>query len=222
MLKYKNYNKHILLIKEFPKRLEKLKHLKWKKFYVLLKNKNKRDLKLKKGLISVLIIKKSLYFWEKKKNNFLFAKLFNIFYNGGIKISTLKKNMEKSNSFLIKKYLLKPIYKINILFWILNWCKSTREFKYFMFYHKITINNKILKNINFLKKGDIISFNILFNKFTNLQLKSITSKIILSFIEIDIYNNSFIIIKDLSELNINDFYLSINTYYNTLDIKSKK
>jgi len=76
---------------------------------------------------------------------------------------------------------------------------------------------------------EIFNFNSLWIKhsesiqlkkeFKKLKLKSTTVDSVFTFLEVDYYTNTIVIVKDLSELTSEDFYLLITEFYNLKKIK---
>jgi hypothetical protein len=79
------------------------------------------------------------------------------------------------------------------------------------------LNNTFLTSIAFLKKGDIIQLP----KKAKLSFNTSSSKSLLfhTFLELDYYTNTIIILKDLTSLNQKDFILLTRSVYNMLDLK---
>ena len=79
------------------------------------------------------------------------------------------------------------------------------------------MNNKKI-DINFiLKKGDIISFNSK-KLYKHLNFEEISSKFlnnnaVYSFIEVDLYTKSLVVLKDINELTLADLNLLITDYF---------
>ena len=87
----------------------------------------------------------------------------------------------------------------------------------------ILVNGKQISGNFFLKKGDIVSFNLskvhenlefstLFNNFLNNEL-------FYSFVEIDYYTKTLIVLKDLKDLTLDDLNLLITDYFDIYKLK---
>jgi ribosomal protein S4 len=113
------------------------------------------------------------------------------------------------------KCLVKPEYWIDILLWKLRFFNSSYEARQQIYNGVILLNNKnILGNV-YLKSGDIITFKNFFK--LNIELNNkyfLNNQKIYSFVEIDYYTNTIIIIKDFFELELNDLcLLNTESYY---------
>ena len=80
---------------------------------------------------------------------------------------------------------------------------------------QITVNNKFVAGNFFLKKGDIISFDS--DSFLKINLSSNFSRIYTqqkycTFVEVDVYSQTLVVVKDLKDLTSDDFNFFINEY----------
>ena len=136
------------------------------------------------------------FFWEKKKkaykNGLLLKNSLEVFLGNSYKKKTIKKSLlrffKKSKSL----YLLKLLFRFDILLWKLNLTKSSRIAKNLIRKGFFTINNTKKLNPNYIVKyNDIVSCKIHKKEFCLTRLKS-------SFpIEIDYYTNSFVLSREI-------------------------
>jgi hypothetical protein len=87
----------------------------------------------------------------------------------------------------------------------------------------VQVNGCFRKGNYFLRKGDIISFNSKY-RAEYLDLKEsksafFSSKVIPTFVEVDYYSNCVVVLKDVEELTVEDFYLLIKDSYCLKKIK---
>ena len=79
------------------------------------------------------------------------------------------------------------------------------------------VNNKVVKNVVDLLKGDII--NVLTSK-KNFVFNNLKNTFFLhTFIEVDFYTNQIVIVKNLNELTKKDFLLLSRDLYNILELQ---
>lgn len=212
--KYKNYNK-IELVAKFPLRILKFKRPKWNHLKDLFLN---RPL-LGKELIDITSITNECTTWDRvsqayterlKSYSFLSASL-----NNTINLKKLKKaSTIKLRKDIYSNLYFRNYYKLCALTWFSNFFTSSFEAKQKIHAKKLTVNDKIATSNLSLNKGDIISIsdnNIVvssvFKKY-NQNLNFITN------IEIDYYTQNLIIVKDLTELSEEDYYLLCLDYIN--------
>ena len=184
---FKKLTKSTLFLKLLPKRILNFKRPKWKKLQLLL-NKNSKKV-IKKNLQNKRwkkILKKS------SLNGLLLKNSLEVFLGNSYKKKTIKKSLlrffKKSKSL----YLLKLLFRFDILLWKLNLTKSSRIAKNLIRKGFFTINNTKKLNPNYIVKyNDIVSCKIHKKEFCLTRLKS-------SFpIEIDYYTNSFVLSREI-------------------------
>ena len=210
---YKSYSQLKTFIYIVPSlRILKFKRTKWKSL--------QKNLKFFFSFLLFRKRKKSISDTSKFPNNFLYIYSFvkenrvKSFYKISIelknsiyaffnqKVSTgyykkiLKKKLDDRKQ-LFLEILIKPFFQLEILLWKLSLFKTISEIKQALVYKQIKINNFFILNNIVLKKGDIISL---------VQNKLMKSKkmptFLWSFVEIDYYSNTIIIIKDLTEFDV--------------------
>ena len=220
--KYSIFYKIGNFLKKFPLKLLKFKRPKWNIF----KKKNLKGFKLKKKIINetqnFFKIKKNFKFWLKKKiykqDAKLTKKITSCLFNNSIKFKNIKKRIKKNKERILfnNNCLVRPFYRIDTLLYQLYICKSYYQAKQLVYSKKVFLNNQLLMSPKkFLKCGDIITFKNL--DFSLFNIKKISNKYsksneILSFIELDPYTNSFIIIKNFKSLSMKDINISKTEY----------
>lgn len=219
--KYKNFSKLNAVFSRVPLRILKFHRTKWKKIQQLISKKIK-----KKNLFScrhLLFTKKWIFYnskysfgvYLKKYFDCIFDKAFSLLFFKKLKFlnKKLKKNIEYSI------YLIRPEFRIDIFFWRLNFFSSCYEARVFINNKKILINNKSVHSNYFLKKGDIISLKF-FTCNNKLKLKSFNNFKIFSFVEIDYYTNTVVILKDYITLTEKDLRFFFDSFVDINKFKS--
>lgn len=97
-------------------------------------------------------------------------------------------------------FLIKPNYRQDIILWYLNFFENTVASKFFIKQGAVLINNKSLTGCTFIKKGDILCVQKHVSNIKNLRKKYYKSKKLFSFVELDYYTNTAIIVKSEQEL----------------------
>ncbi len=217
--KYKQYSKNKELSANIPSRILRFNRPKWKFFQKKLDQLNKPT----NLFVNPLVRKASDKYWEKSTDYFkdgiqLKRHLMNS-YDASVKISFFKKKIKKRNQVksLLLKFLVKPVYRVDVLLSRLHLFYSTYQTRQFIKYGIILVNNKKIDINYILKKGDIISFNSK-KIHKHLEFKSICSKFlnnnsVYSFVEMDLYTNNLIILKDINELTQGDLNLLVGDYF---------
>lgn len=208
--KYKNYSKLTAFFKKFPiTRIEKFNRPKWKKLQVFLKTKTITQQKF----FNNLVLKVHYKHWDKLKSTYkdglqTKAAVCALFDNA-VSTKFFKKEfctaLKPLNKNLITSSLFKLLYRVDILLWKLNFFKSAFAAQQEINNLNILINNKPIQSNFFVSKGDIITFKkILPQIFLSTQIE-----FLYSFIEVDYYSNTIVIIKDLTHLSPEDNNLII-------------
>ena len=199
--KYKSWSK--ITSSSFPLRIIKFKKTKWKKIKkILLRTKN--NFLFSDHSIQVLQSKT----WDRIKN----------YYNNRIllrlklkqrydyKFSKLK-NYSNEKEFLTKNFLKKE-YRLDLILYNLKFFLSLYQAKQYIKNGFVSVNNVIIKSENvILWKGDIIKVS---DKKTNCWNKIVKKELIFSFLEVDYYTKTFVIIKDLNNINFQDIIYNFN------------
>lgn len=230
--KYKGFKLSGIVLKKFPLRLLKFRRPKWGVLQqqlkvVLLKQQRrlKKPIKYNRtsSLINSFLIKNTFKSWSKTKKYFKIGfKNKNVLVNRfdqAIKFSFLHK---RSKCFTLKKdfilnYLVYPEFRIDILLWNLNLFSSSYHARQAINNNEILVNNRFVKANTFLKKGDIISFvdtDFSFYTFKKIVDSYSKNEKFLTFIEIDYYTKTIILLKSYKELSSEDLFLLVTEYIN--------
>ena len=148
-------------------------------------------------------------------------KSFSSLYNNTVKFEKTDKLTTKVGLYAF--HVIKPLYRIDILLWYLNYFVSSSDARQNIHNRKVFVNGKIAKVNYFLKKGDVISLSKspAFEKkrsYSRVRRKYKTNKLIFSFIEHDCYSNTILIIKDLFDLSSDDFRLLVEKHIKVQDL----
>lgn len=225
--KYKIYTKSPITPTKFCLRILKFNRPKWKR----LQKNLIRLLKKKPKFIRQLTIKNRLRVWSRVKSKYKSGlntkNSISMLFDNSISKKTLKKNLffYKKNEIddIFRVALIKPQFRIDILLSNLNLFFTSYQARQSINSGIILVNGKTVASNYFLKKGDIICFK----KFSISHLSSLKnlfsfyskSKYFASFLEIDHYTKTIIIIKDYVQLGEEDFSLMLS---NSFDLKLLK
>lgn len=207
--KYQIYNKLTLRLKKFPLRILKFKRPKWFKLQKTLTSLQKKDL-----LPNLFLYKNSYRSWDKVKKyykNFLQTKRSFLAFQD-YKVSKYEKSLFLKKE-IILHYFIKPEFRLDTLLWSLYFFESSFEASYRINSGFVFVNGKRAYSTKFLQKGDIITIKCSSNVTKCLSKYSFHKKI-LSFVEVDYYTNTVIVIKNYNELSEEDICLSACDYLN--------
>lgn len=211
--KYKNFADNYVFINFFPRaRLLKFKRPKWLKLKRLLEKKSK-----KKFLLNNFILKASLKRWDRikfyYKEGLIIKRALSSFYDNSFSTATFKKFIKVKNTKLLLTLfinsLVKPLFKLDVLLWKLQFYNSIFEAKQAIVTNKILINLNFNKTKTWVAKGDIIQVNDLKKIYSNSGLLFLNS-----FFEIDYYTNTIIVLKDPSDATKQDFIFLLRNFIN--------
>ena len=235
--KYKGYEKTTIVFERFPLRILKFKRPKWKKIQKLIVYR-KKSRPVKKSLLKKLAREPENRFFDAFVNYldpYSWYKVKKYYENGRrIRSSVLKlfdktlvaksfsrslrrsrKSFQVDDNYL--KILVKPEYKLDILLWRLGFFRSSYQSSQAINEKKVLINNICVKKNTFLRKGDVITFSSLYKQdnlvIQRVKTRFLKSQSVLTFVEVDYYSNSIIIVKDLNDLGLEDLYLIVKDYY---------
>jgi ribosomal protein S4 len=225
--KYKIYTKSSIIPTKFCLRILKFNRPKWKR----LQKNLIRTSKKKPRFIRQLAIKTRLKSWSRVKSKYKSGlntkNAISTLFDNSISKKLLKKNLffykkaEVDNVF--RTAIVKPQFRIDILLSNLNLFFTSYQARQSINSGLILVNNKRISNNYFLKKGDMISFKkISVSHFFSLKtFFSYHSKsdYLASFLEIDHYTKTIIILKDYVQLGEEDFFLTVS---NSFDLKLLK
>lgn len=194
--------------------IKNLKNSKQSKKNFLKFNKVKEIKKniLKNFFFNFVAVKSKINSWQRLRFFFkesLFMKnAVRKYFDGQFSLSYFKKAFKKPQTrcFSISSVFIRPEFRLDVLLWRLKIFSS-------VFFSKMAIRNKqvtvngLNKNFDFyLVKGDVIKFSQV--KTYNLKkyfLKYFKVIFIPSFIELDFYTNTIVVLKSFNNFKIGDF-----------------
>ncbi len=206
--KYKTYSR-IDVSPKFPKRLLKLKRPKW--------NLLKDDLKIilsdqdNFNLIDSDVVLGDTFGWSRVsrtyKSRLEFYASLSTRFDQSVKVRRLKSYRIVSRFDNYVKHLAEGFFKVTVLLWASSFFKSTFESKQHIDSLGIILNGASLKSNEFLYSGDVISvLDKNFNLQKNLS-KYFDNNQILSFVELDYYSQTAVVLKDIQNLSEEDLNL---------------
>lgn len=217
--KYKVYNK-VDLISKFPVRILKFKRPKWHRLQEMLLNQNN----LGTELIDITAIKTDFKVWNKVKRAYKERlksySLLSAIFDNTIKVKKLKAQSNiKIRKKMYLKYFYENYYKTCSLLWFSNFFASSFQSRQKIASRSIFVNNKIASPNSILKNGDVIS--IVDNSIDiNNTIKKYNSTLsMLTHVEVDYYSQNVIVVKDISDLSEEDFFLLTPDYVNTQQLR---
>lgn len=209
--KWTGAQKKILSLQTQIKALQRPKK---RKNFSLKKNRVKQIKKniLKNFFFNFVAVKSKTNSWQRLRFFFkesLFMKnAVRKYFDGQFSLSYFKKFFKKPQTrcFSISSVFIRPEFRLDILLWRLKIFSS-------VFYSKIAIRNKqitvnnLVKNFDFyLAKGDIIKFsNLKTYSLKKYFLKYFKILFIPSFLEVDFYTNTIVVLKSFNDFKISDF-----------------
>lgn len=103
-------------------------------------------------------------------------------------------------------------FRLDIFLWRLRIFKTSYQAGLFINHNFVRVNSKIVRSNYVLNRGDIISFDGKINFFSNL--KRLKKTLLLnSFLEIDYYTNSIVLLSSVKEMTPLNFSLFMKTYF---------
>lgn len=217
--KYKIHNK-IDLISKFPLRVLRFKRPKWQRLKDIFLQRNT----LGKELIDITAIKNDFKVWDKvnraykerlKSYSYLSASL-----NNSLNIRKLKQESSiKIRKSLYSKLYFQNFYKPCTLVWLANFFASSFEARQKITEKSMFINNKIATPNSSLTKGDIISITDSKLKIEKVIKKYNLNYSFLTHVEVDYYSQEMALVKDISDLSEEDYYLLCLDYVNIQSLR---
>lgn len=235
--KYKGYEKATIIFERFPLRVLRFKRPKWKKIQKLVLYRKKTRV-FKRSVLKKSFREPANRFFDAFVNYLDPYSWYRVkkYYENGRRIrSSVLKSFDKTlvakafrmclkrskRSFQVDdtylKIVVKPEYKLDILLWRLGFFRSSYQTCQAINEKRVYVNSICVKKSTFLRKGDIVTFNP-FRKQDNFVIQKVKSSFlksqsILTFVEVDYYSSSIIIIKDLDDLGLEDLYLIVKDYH---------
>jgi ribosomal protein S4 len=228
--KYKIYTQSSATFIKYPQRIFNFRRSKWKKLQNKLLRfqhslffsavKKKRAKAPNHSFFDNFLSKVPFKFWQKLRGHYKkglqvknnIRKLFddNVRHQFFKRTLTSKKNQSLKETVLLT--LVKPLFKIDILLGNLNFYSSSYQARQAVNNKQISVNNKSVNGNYYLKKGDIVCIDSSFLLSTVFLKKSLYN-FFLTFVEIDYYTKTVVIVKDLNELSFEDLYIVILHYF---------
>lgn len=215
--KYKLHENFASGLRKLPLRVLKFKRPKWASI--------KKKLRIKR-----FIWKFNKKIWQKPrfvnllkiciKKKFYMNKVFGIklqtkkyvssLYDNTIKVNWDYKEKFRKNS--ICNVIAKPMYRMDIILWYLNFFSSAAAAKQFLNSKGVLVNNKPVGSNYILKQGDVFSFDLpdsiqTLNSYKTIKSKFLKSRHMFPYLEYDYYSNSFFVLKSWNQLTQNDLTL---------------
>lgn len=220
--KYKLHQNLSASSKKLPLRIQKFNRPKWnlvKKKFTGFRRKNFLNIFIKN--ISVRSVGRLKRYHKTKLQ--LKWYLLSLFDNSVLIKSFKNVKLRKD---LISLYFVKPLYRVDILIWYLNYFASSFEAKQCINSKIILINGKSVKSNYHLKKGDIISFKKFenfkqINNMLKISQKYLDNNMYFSFLEVDYYSNIIIVIKNFDEIMEEDLQLLVEKNVNIKHLLNK-
>jgi len=201
---YKTYSKQSIFAECYSfKKILRFKRSKWKSTKRSLKQWKNWKLKifdLKK--VSV----KSRPFPKVRKTystGLMLRRSLGHYTGDSINLKFLKKYCYEKNPSMLG-LLIKPLYKVDILLWKLQWYKSIQEVRQDIRNRLICVNNSRLIQPCFLERGDMITF---LNDRPYIRNLFRVKPFFYSFCEVDYYSQTIIIIKNQKDFLSRDILL---------------
>jgi hypothetical protein len=216
--KFKFYFTEKRFILSCPKKIKKFKRSKWFSYDSIIKKNIKRNFFLNPILLSQKKNIKKGVDWEKKKLFFKkklkLRRLFFHIYDNALTKKDFKQVYYmvpgiKSNPILFfKNLIIKFEFIAYIFLFKLNFFSSVYESKNAIKNKRVLLNNKPFSPCLFIKAGDIISFpDCVFANIKKIMLNQFKKSIFRSYVEVDYYTNTIIVVKDFKNLSIEDLTL---------------
>lgn len=162
------------------------------------------------------------YFSKRFKNNLIARNLANSFFDGVASNSSFKKGLylKSATSVLYYNYI-KPIFRLDVLLWKLNFFTSPYEARISILKKKVTLNDDYKSFAYIVKGGDVINIS----DDVNIQ-KNYSNKLLLfffnSWVEVDYFSKTVVVLQDFTNLttssipNLIRFPLSLYKHLNYL------
>ena len=211
------------------KRLKKFKKLNriklMSRLYELLRLKKIKELKKKKIFIKKpkyvhfvdfekLAVERKRLVWGtthyrlRRKVHFLLGQMYDQSLNKKELAVFLKKEGFLNRNYIFKKLFLRTEHRLDIFLWRLSFFHNIYECRKALTGGKILVNGRNLGWNTFLKKGDIIQVNSIFNAKL-IRAKTCSLSYFNSFVEVDYYTGLIVVLKNLDEINPNDLSLFV-------------
>lgn len=177
-------------------------------------NKEKQIKKniLKNFFFNFVAVKSKINSWQRLrfffKESLLMKNAVRKYFDGQFSLSYFKKAFKKPQTrcFSISSVFIRPEFRLDVLLWRLKIFSSVFFAKKAIRNKQVTVNG-LNKNFDFyVVKGDVIKFSQ--TKTYSLKkyfLKYFKLIFLPSFIELDFYTNTIVVLKSFNHFKINDF-----------------
>jgi len=220
--KYKIFAKTNSFTKKFPLRILKFRRPKWNKLQKLALLPKQRS----NSFVTQLYTKNLTKSWDKIKQHYkegvvLKNSVYRLF-DSAVSYSWFKKRLIKNKqlnkvSFLLNA-LIQPMFRIDILLVNLNFFATPYQAKQALNSHRIKVNGQAVVGNYFVKKGDIILYTSLDIPF--FFKRTLVNELFFSFVEVDAYTKTVVVIKDCADLSTDDFHLLLTEYFDLSKFKN--
>lgn len=183
-----------------------------KKIFKFNKTKVQKVNILKNLFFNFVTIKSKVNSWQRLrffyKETLFMKNIVRKYFDGRFSLSYFKKLFKKprTRSFSLASIFIRPEFRLDILLWRLKIFSSVFFIKLAIRKKQITVNGEFKNFDFFLKKGDVIRFSQ--EKVYNLKkhfLKYFKVIFIPSFVELDFYTNTIIVLKNFNNFKVNEF-----------------
>lgn len=203
-------------LSEYSAKLLRFKKTKWS-FVKNLEQKFKRYV-----FRNFFKISKNISFFEKSKKFYQlslnYKRIIKNCFDNSIKLSKIKKNLQKKNHFglkyILKKILIEYEYRLDILLYKLNIFDNIYKARSYIKKNGVILNNKKIYHLKFLKEGDVLNFEDIFYSLEENLKKKIKKIQFFPHLEIDYYTNYCVVIKDAISLSEEDLTLFFQHKFN--------
>jgi ribosomal protein S4 len=187
--------KQIFSVKKYRIRKKNLKYRSKKKF--------KKNTLLNNFYFNFAHVKSKFHSWSNQrwffKENLLMKSSVTKYFDNGFSLAFFKKQLVKNRkrAYSISSIFARPEFRVDVLLWRLKYFNSIYLAQRGIKTGQIFVNNKCITSNLFLKQGDVL--NIRFNtfySFKNNLAKRFKVVFIPSFVEVDYYSNTVIILKN--------------------------
>ena len=214
--KFKLYSNSNVSFKKISKNLNTFYRPKWN----FAKKKLSRVTKSQFQFVDLLINKVSFKTIQRVKQHYKLKyqkkRILESLFTWGFHFK--KKKFLTNKKDILASYLVQPLFKIDILLWYLNFFQSLYKVRQYINSSCILVNNKSISSNYILKCGDVITLNydkfdwnrFSFDMYCNKYIKDMT---FFSFVEIDQYTKTIVIVKDFNSLILEDFKLLVHEHF---------
>ncbi len=215
--KYKLHENFVSGLRKLPLRVLKFKRPKWASIKKKLRIKrfvwkfNKKVWQRPRFVnLLKICIKKKFYMNKVFSIKLQTKKYVSSLYDNTVKATWDNKEKFRKNS--ICNIIAKPMYRMDIILWYLNFFSSASAAKHFLNSKKALVNNKPVGSNYILKQGDVLSFDLpdciqTINSYKKIKSKFLKSRHLFPYLEYDYYSNTFFVLKSWNQLTQNDLTL---------------